>query len=87
MQRFFHLKQALGLFLGDAHHGDTGPHRDDLGDLLFTNRGLLAAAFAVPAGLQFGDAVAQFDLAVAQFSRQFVLLLLNGLFFFAQDGL
>ena len=36
-QRVLHVHQALGLFLRDARDRNTGPHGNDLGDVLVRN--------------------------------------------------
>ena len=41
VERLLHVEQALGLLLGDAGDRDAGPHRHDLGDLLFADGRLL----------------------------------------------
>ena len=87
MQGIFHLEQTLRLFLSDTHDGDTGPHRNDLGDLLFTDCGFVGATLTMPTRLQLGNTIAQLHFAVTKFGSQLVLLLLNGSFFFAQHRL
>ena len=42
VERLLHVQQPLGLLLGDAGDRDAGPHRHDLGDLLFVDHRLLA---------------------------------------------
>ena len=49
VQRLFHLEQPLGLFLGDAHHRDAGPHRDDLRDVFFGHVRALVPCCVLPA--------------------------------------
>src|SRR5690348_10116203 len=87
VQRAFHLQEAGGLLLSDAHHGDARPHRDDLRDVLLANHRLLGALIALPARLQFRDALAQLDLAVAQLGGMLVILVLDGLILLTQHRL
>ena len=66
VQRVFHLQQALALLAGDAHQRDAGPHRDDLGDVLFGDEGLLVGALlGLAARFHLADALAQAALALA----------------------
>jgi hypothetical protein len=42
VERVLHVEQPLGFLGGDAGHRDSGPHRDDLGDLLLVDLRLVA---------------------------------------------
>src|SRR5439155_10766436 len=48
VENLLHLEQALRLFSRDPGDRDAGPHRDDLGDLLFIDGRLVAADLRLP---------------------------------------
>ena len=74
VERVLHVQQALGLLLGDPRDRDAGPHRDDLGDLLLTDRRLLAGHGGLPLGAERIDLLLGGRLGLAQ-RRGFLVLL------------
>ena len=77
VQRFFHLEQPLGFFTGDAVDRDAGPHRDDLGDILFGDVDLFLGLLVLELLLLIVDAVTQLALSIAQFGRALEFLSLD----------
>ena len=55
VQRVLHVQQPLGLLLGDARDRDAGPHRHDLGDVLFGDLGGVSAWRVLPVAAQLVD--------------------------------
>src|SRR5919109_301540 len=60
-----HAHELLGLGLGELEHGDAGPHRDDVGDLLLADRRPPAALARLPGVLELALLVGQPPLCVA----------------------
>ena len=83
----FHFKQSRRLLLGDSHNRNAGPHRHDLGDILFANLQVLGVLLAVPALLAARRSIAQLPLLVAQLGGPFVLLRLDCLVLVGLDAL
>src|SRR4051794_8401190 len=53
-----HVKEALRFLGRDPRDGDPGPHRDDLGDLLFVDRRLVAGNLGLPLAAKLLDVLA-----------------------------
>ena len=87
VQFLLHAHQLLGLGLGQLEHGDAGPHRDDVGDLLLADRGSLAGLAGFPLLLELAFAVGQLALLVAQRGGLLELLRLDRGLLFAARGL
>ncbi len=69
-----HADQLLGLGLGQFEDRDPGPHRDDVGDLLFAHVGPLAVLALGPLVFELALAGGQLALGVAQVGGFFELL-------------
>ncbi len=81
------LQQALGFLAGDPIDRDAGPHRDDLGDVLFGNVGLfLGVVVARPAARPDSMRILSFLLAIAQLGRQLEFLVGDGFLEFASGS-
>ena len=64
---FLHADQLLRFGLGQLEDRDTGPHRDDVGDLFLADRRLLGSAFALgPALLGLALVVRELALLIAK---------------------
>ena len=72
-----HVEQPLGLLLRDARNGDPGPHRDDLGDLLFVDGRLVAGDGVLPLAAERLGGLARGSLGLAQSRRLLVLLVVD----------
>ena len=66
VEDLLHLEQALRLLLRDARHGDAGPHRHDLGDLLLVDLGSLTGDARLPLGAQVIHVLPGGGLGLAQ---------------------
>ena len=77
VEGLLHVEQALRLLLGDAGDRDAGPHRDDLGDLLFVDRRLVAGDLGLPLGAQRIDRLAGGRLGLAQRGGLLVFLVVD----------
>ena len=77
VERVLHLEQALGLLLRDARHGDAGPERDDLGDVLLGDVRRHRGHLGLPVAAQLVDLGARRGLGVAQLLRALVVLVVD----------
>ena len=78
VELLLHAHQLRGLRLGQLEHGDAGPHRDDVGDLLLADRRPLAAGLAgLPLLLELALLRRQLALLVAQVRGVLELLRLD----------
>ena len=87
VERLLHVEQALRLFLGDAGDRDPGPHRDDLGDLLFVDRRLVARDLRLPLRALGVDRLAGGRLGLAQGRGLLVFLVVDRRVLFLGDPL
>src|SRR5919204_265428 len=70
VQLVLHTDQLLRLGLGQLEDGNAGPHRDDVGDLILADLGLLAGALlGAPAVFELALLLRQLALLVAQRRR------------------
>src|SRR5215218_7108078 len=77
--------RALRLGLGQLEDGDARPHRDDVGDLLLADLGLLGLLRVAPLLLELALLLRQLALLVAQGSRLLELLALDRVFLVLAD--
>ena len=74
VQVVFHLQQSLGFLLGDAHYRDTGPHRDNLRDVILTDYRAGNVFLLMETCLEALNLLADLRLAVTQGGSLLVLL-------------
>ena len=77
VERLLHVEQPLGLLRRDPGDRDAGPHRDDLGDLLLVDRGLVAGDLGLPVAAELLDVLAGRRLGLAQARGLLVLLVVD----------
>src|SRR3954454_18868730 len=87
VQLAFHLQEALRLFARDAGQRDAGPHRDNLGDVLFGDVGDLGALLGLEALFHLGDALAKLLLTLTQVGSALVVFRGYKAFLLLGDGL
>ena len=85
MELFFHSQQPLPLFTAHSIDRHTGPHRDDLGDIVGGDDGLVG--YLAPAFAQLLELRLQLDLAVAQIDGIIEALRFERLFLFLLQAL
>src|SRR5581483_1072536 len=85
VQRLLHAEELLRLFLGEAADRDSGPHRDDLGDVLVGHLGTLLRLREDPIGLRLVELVLLRALLLAERRGELVLLRLHGRFLLGDD--
>ena len=66
VQLLLHADELLRLGLGELEDRDARPHRDDVGDLLLADLGLLAVVGGLPVLLELALLLRQLALRVAQ---------------------
>src|SRR5271154_2772430 len=66
VQLFLHPHQLGRLGLGQLEHGDAGPHRDDVGDLLLADRRTFAGLAGFPRLLELALLVGGLALLVGR---------------------
>ncbi len=77
VQLLFHPDELLGLGLGQLEDGDTGPHRDDVGDLLLADDRARALLAGVPFLLELALLRGELTLLVAEVGGLLELLCLD----------
>ena len=87
VQLVLHAHELLRLGLGELEDRDARPHRDDVGDLLLADLGLLAVVGGLPVLLELALLLRQLALRVAQRGRALEVLLLDRALLVAPRGL
>src|SRR5207244_5138685 len=64
-----HADELLRLGLGELEHGDAGPHRDDVGDLVLADLRLLLVRLIAPVLLELLLLLRELALLVAELRR------------------
>src|SRR3954452_9014912 len=85
VQLLLHADEALGLGLRQLEDRDARPHRDDVGDLLLADLGLLGLLGVAPLLLELTLLLRQLALLVAQRSGLLELLALDRVFLVLAD--
>jgi hypothetical protein len=70
----FHLEEPAALLLGNPHHRDAGPHRDNVRDVLGGDDRLVGALLGLPTRLDLLELRAELGFLVAVLGGQLVLL-------------
>ena len=87
VQRVLHVQQPLRLLLGDAGDGHAGPHRDDLGDVLFGRRRRVSGHARLPVAAQLVELARAEVSASRSAGRTLVVLVVDGRFLLLGDAL
>src|SRR6478735_9300868 len=85
VQLLFHADEPLGLGLGQLEDRDARPHRDDVGDLLLADLGLLGLLGVAPLLLELTLLLRQLALLVAQRGGLLELLAFDRVFLVLAD--